>query len=598
MSRVPRFVLRRPSLERFRRQLASVDAMPQLCLLGIFAGILTGSVMVVFRLLLQFGAFFFMPGDSPEAFEALPPMFRAILPLIAVTLIGIWLWPQPNRALKMGIGHVIERLAYHQGKMPLRNWVNQWWVGIISVIGGLSAGREGPAIHLGSAASSWIGTRLRLPHNSLRVLVACGTAAGISASFNTPIAGVIFAMEVVLMEYTIASFLPVILASVSGAVVTQLVFGEDPSFSVTPVQMKSLLELPFMALAGAVIALVALVFTRLHLALYRSQQLPILVRFTTIGALTGALALVVPEVMGLGYDTLEAAMLGELGLQVLLAVVLAKTVASAVSTGLGMPGGLIGPILVIGGCVGGVMGNLGEIFYPEHASGAGFYVTLGMAAMMGAVLNAPLAALMAILELTYNPNAIFPSMVVIVVASVFTQQIFGCEGIFRAQLRALGTPLRSVPAQQVLSRAGVLSVMNRSFVITERRLSLIAAHALLEKTPTWIVLDEPDNPAPDSRRSLLRAADLAKYLDSYQPELNEITEEGEAVIDLAEIPGQRYKLYSLHPQANLYEARELLRQSYGEAICIEEVESSTPLRSPVLGIVTPGEIDNYYGPVR
>ncbi|MGQ9425379.1 chloride channel protein [Gilvimarinus sp. F26214L] len=586
----------RAGIDDFRYSLSYIDALPQLTILGLFSGLAAAGVIVLFRLLVD-GSLIQLLGER-DNFEALPALWRFGLPFGGALIIGLGWHMLDRQARSVGVSHVLDRLHHHQGKLPFRSLVAQFFGGALSLISGQSVGREGPAVHLGAGAASLLGQWLRLPHNSLRTLVGCGVAAAIAASFNTPMAGVIFAMEVVLMEYTIASFLPVILASVSGAVVTQLVFGEDPSFSVTPVQMKSLLELPFMALAGAVIALVALVFTRLHLALYRSQQLPILVRFTTIGALTGALALVVPEVMGLGYDTLEAAMLGELGLQVLLAVVLAKTVASAVSTGLGMPGGLIGPILVIGGCVGGVMGNLGEIFYPEHASGAGFYVTLGMAAMMGAVLNAPLAALMAILELTYNPNAIFPSMVVIVVASVFTQQIFGCEGIFRAQLRALGTPLSSVPAQQVLSRAGVLSVMNRSFVITERRLSLIAAHALLEKTPTWIVLDEPDNPAPDSRRSLLRAADLAKYLDSYQPELNEITEEGEAVIDLAEIPGQRYKLYSLHPQANLYEARELLRQSYGEAICIEEVESSTPLRSPVLGIVTPGEIDNYYGPVR
>lgn len=180
MSRLTRPHLPRPSLDNFRRKLAAVDALPQLCLLGLVAGLLTGSLMVGFRLLLSAGALGFMPDDNPENFEGLAPWVRASLPLLAVLVIGIVLGRQHPAQRKLGIGHVIERLTYHQGKMPLRAWLNQVVVGVASVLGGLSAGREGPAIHLGAGASSWIGERLKLPNNSLRVLVACGTAAGIS----------------------------------------------------------------------------------------------------------------------------------------------------------------------------------------------------------------------------------------------------------------------------------------------------------------------------------------------------------------------------------------------------------------------------------
>ena len=178
--------------------------------------------MVAFRLLLEGGAALYMTDGDPEAFESMAPWLRALLPLLAVTIVGVLLYRQKPTARKLGVGHVIERLTYHQGRFPLRNWLNQWWVGVVVVLGGLSAGREGPAIHLGAAAASGLGQQMRLPNNSLRVLVACGTAAAISASFNTPIAGVIFAMEVVMMEYTLMSFMPVILASTMGALVAQL----------------------------------------------------------------------------------------------------------------------------------------------------------------------------------------------------------------------------------------------------------------------------------------------------------------------------------------------------------------------------------------
>ncbi|MEE3112400.1 MAG: chloride channel protein, partial [Pseudomonadota bacterium] len=230
------------TLESFRRQLANVDALPQLCVLGLVSGVITGAVMVAFRLLLEAGAVLYMPEGEPEAFEGLSPWLRALLPIVAVTLIGLLLYRQRSAARKLGVSHVIERLTYHQGRFPLRNWLNQWWVGVVSVLGGLSAGREGPAIHLGAAASSGLGLKLRLPNNSLRVLVACGTAAGISASFNTPIAGVIFAMEVVMMEYTLMSFMPVILASTMGALVAQVMYGNAPAFRIPEVALGSLMN--------------------------------------------------------------------------------------------------------------------------------------------------------------------------------------------------------------------------------------------------------------------------------------------------------------------------------------------------------------------
>ncbi|MCW8196220.1 chloride channel protein [Proteobacteria bacterium 005FR1] len=576
-------------IDDFRYSLSYIDALPQLTALGLISGLVAAFMIVLFRLLIDGSLALLLTGEQ-NTFETLSPGWRFGLPLVGAVAIGLVWHFLPKADRSVGVTHVLDRLHNQQGRMPLRNLAAQFFGGAASLVSGQSVGREGPAVHLGAGAASLLGQWLRLPNNSLRTLVGCGVAAAIATSFNTPMAGVIFAMEVVLMEYTITSFLPVILASVSGAVVGQVVFGEYTAFAVKPIQMSSLLELPFMALAGLIIAILTVVFTKLQLSFYRAKQLPTLVRFTIVGLITGSIATAVPQIMGQGYDTLTAAMLGEVSLELLVAVIIAKLVATALSTGLGMPGGLIGPTLVIGGCVGGVLGIAGNALYPEAASSAGFYVTLGMAAMMASVLNAPLAALIAILELTYNPNVIFPSMVVIVVACVISQQVFGCEGIFTAQLRAAGTPLRSEPARQILSRVGVLSVMNRSFVLSEPGITLSQAYALLEDKPLWIVLED----GAGERKVLLRAADLAHFLENYQPEESEITEEGEAVLDLTEIPGQRSKLYSLHPQANLYEANQLLEQSYGEAICIEEVTTSAPVRSPIIGIVTRNEIDNYY----
>ncbi len=572
--------------EDFRHSLAYIDALPQLTVLGFISGVAAALLIVGFRIFVDTPLHFILP-DGKDNFESLPIAWHFCLPFFGAIAIGIvfhFLKPQ-DRAVS--VSHVLDRLHHHQGQMPLRNVLVQFFGGTASLITGQSVGREGPAVHLGAGVASLLGQWLQLPNNSLRTLVGCGVAAAISASFNTPIAGVIFAMEVVLMEYTITGFIPVILASASGAVISQLAFGTSASFTVNAVDMKSLWELPYMAFAGVVIAIFAAAFLKLQLLVNRGRTLPIIFRFAIIGFATGTLALFAPQILGLGYDTLNSAMLGELSLRILIVVVIAKLTATAISTGLGIPGGLIGPSLVIGGCLGGVLGILGNFLNPEQASNPGFYVTLGMAAMMGAVLNAPLAALMAVLEFTYNPSIIFPSMMVIVVACVITQQVFKCEGIFVAQLRTAGTPLKSEPDRQVLSRVGVWSVMSTDFVISKAIITTEEGKELLAKRPQWIVIEEEE-----SDLFLLRAADLSLFLESPTEDILQKTESEKPSFSLREIPAQRYKMHPLHQRANLFEVRQKLKQANGEVVYIER--PNTNRRSSVLGVITNDMIENYY----
>lgn len=385
------------------------------------------------------------------------------------------------------------------------------------------------------------------------------------------------------MEYTITGFIPIILASVSGAVVTRVVFGPESALPVANIQLSSLLELPYVALAGLIIAICASIYIRLILFFNGFKRYPIALRLTAAGLLTGSIALFTPQVMGLGYDTISAAILGEFGIGLLMMIIAGKILATSASVGLGMPAGLIGPSLMIGACIGGSMGILGNAIFPDNAANIGFYVILGMAAMMGSVLNAPLAALMAILELTYNPNIIFPSMLIIVVSCVVTRMLTHSEGIFMALLEANGNPINSGPAKQILSRVGVRSVMNTSFVTSPSQLNYDEAHRLLSKQPLWIVIEELGE-----HKYLLRAADLANFLENPSDKILGLEE----AIDLERISAQRYQLRPIHQQANLYEAQQLLQQKMADAIYVER--PTTPLNTPVLGIITSDTINNYY----
>lgn len=573
------------SLEGFRRQLANVDALPQLCVLGVVSGILTGALMVGFRLLLDLAALGYMPNGNHEAFEGLPPWVRAALPLLAVLVIGVGLWRQPAAARKLGVGHVIERLTYHQGRFPLRNWLNQWWVGAVSVLGGLSAGREGPAIHLGAAAASGMGQRLRLPHNSLRVLVACGTAAGISASFNTPIAGVIFAMEVVMMEYTIAGFMPVILASTMGALVAMLVYGSEPAFQVPSVSLGSLWNLPWIVVTALFIGLLAGLF--IHVA--RSERiagLPVWLRLALVALATGMVAWWYPQVQGIGYDSLAASLTDSLSMDVLLVLVVAKLLLTALTVASGIPIGIIGPMLVVGAGAGALAGLVAAWVSPQLAGETGFYAMLGMAAMMGAVLQAPLAALMALLELTHNPNIILPGMLAVVVSGLTARQLCRCEGFFISVTRHGLHPLQQ-PLMQALSRVSVPAVMERSLVTTPRMVTRERALRLLNAKPTWILILRSTDDKPTLA---LKAADLARALMD-ESELAEAQQQ-EGLIDLLEIPGQRLEMAPIHLQATLSEAFEQIEERAVDALYVEQ--GRHPKTKRISGIITRGAIERYY----
>ncbi|KTG26789.1 Cl- channel voltage-gated family protein [Idiomarina sp. WRN-38] len=575
------------TLESFRRQLANVDALPQLCVLGLVSGVITGAVMVAFRLLLEAGAALYMPDGDPEAFEGLTPWLRALLPIVAVTLIGLLLYRQRSAARKLGVSHVIERLTYHQGRFPLRNWLNQWWVGVVSVLGGLSAGREGPAIHLGAAASSGLGLKLRLPNNSLRVLVACGTAAGISASFNTPIAGVIFAMEVVMMEYTLMSFMPVILASTMGALVAQVMYGNAPAFRIPEVALGSLMNLPWIIIIGLVIGLMAGIFIHISRS-QRLQQLPLWIRLGAVGVATGALAWWFPEIQGIGYDSVAAALNNQLAINVLLALMVAKLLITAITVAGGVPIGIIGPVLVAGAATGALGGMLGGWLWPEKAADPGIYAMLGMAAMMGAVLQAPLAALMALLELTHTPTIMLPGMLVVVVACLTSRQLTGCEGFFISSVRYGLHPLQQ-PLMQALSRVSVPAVMERQLVRTERMVTLNQARRLLEANPMWLVIERSSEDKPVLG---LKAAELARWLLEHDEALDGEVPPEDELIDLLEIPGQRLEMAPIGLQATLSEAFLKLQDSALGALYV--VHGYRPKQQRISGIITRGAIERYY----
>ncbi len=564
-----------------RRPLSGTDALVQISALGLLVGVVTGLVILLFRQAIEQPLLHFLPDGTAEGFESLPLEYRFALPLAGSLILGVFLYFMNIAIRKVGVSYVIDRLNNHQGYISFKSLVVQFFTGVVSILSGQSAGREGPAVHLGSACGSLLGQYMRLPNNSIRTLVACGAAAAISASFNTPVAGVIFAMEVVMMEFTITSFTPIIVASVSAAIICQTVYGNEPAFNVHQLSLESLAEIPFILVTGVVIGTASALFVQLIKRYARYADKSIILRLAIAGLITGVVAMLYPEIMGVGYDTVNRVILGELGLQLLLGIAAAKLFVTAISVGLGMPSGLIGPTLFIGATLGGACGIATHAIWPEASSSPGLYVLLGMAAMMGACLQAPLSALLALLELTYNPHMLLPALLAIVVASLISSELFGQKPLFISILQAQGLNLRNDPISNALRRVSVGAVMERSLKRCNKFLSLEEALSLLKSEPKWLVVEVDGTPA-----SLLPAADLARYV----VELDK--EDTSQSIDLLAIPAQRRQVQSLHFQATLREALDRFEETGAEALYVER--TSAPTIKTILGVLTQEDINNYY----
>jgi H+/Cl- antiporter ClcA len=575
----------RNTLGSFRRSLTRYESTLAYALLGVVGGLASGGVVLAFEAaIVALGGLWGV--QDGEAFETLPRWLLFALPAGGGLLLGTAFSLLPKEWREVGILHVVSRLHYHYGVLPLRNALVQFFAGALALASGQSGGREGPGVHLGAAVNSLLGQRLSLPNNSLRVAIACGTAGGIAAAFNTPLAGVIFAMEVIVAEYTVAGFVPVMLAAVAASAISRgLDFG-FPVFILPPVALNSLWEIPFILFVGLCCGAAGALLIRLVLLSAGSRQRPVLLRFTVAGVLTGCLALLIPEVLGMGYDSLRRILAGESTLVLLAALAAAKLLATGVNLGFGLPVGLIGPSLIIGACIGGLLGQLGPALQPALASDMTLYVIIGMAATMGTVLGAPLAASIAVIELTQTTAVAMPALLAIVAANLVNTALFRQRAVHHALLRQLERAVPEDPLGQFLHRVDVTSGMNTSAVRVPAKISPEALRALAVQVPDWCVIhrDEED-------LFLLRGEDLLAWEAGERPPLPPEEGEDPALLDLTGADLRRWTITRVPEQATLRQAMDVLRRETVEAACVYGRLPSG--KRSLRGIVTRERIERY-----
>jgi CIC family chloride channel protein len=464
------------SLSILRKRLALPRTSWQLCLLAAIGGAASALLVVLFTLSIDLVQSFYL--SQKDNYTSLDALSRFQLPIVGGLIILFFAWLTGYKYLRTGIPFVLHRLKVASGIIPFRNTLNQFFGSVAALASGFSVGKEGPAVHLGAACSSYIGNKLNLPFNTIRTLSACGIAAGISACFNTPIAAVIFVMEVILREYKVHIFIPVMIASLIGSMITSSIFGPAHEFEYFEKISLTFHHYPALIVLGLVLGVLAYGFNRyLVLIIKYSSNFHIVTRIMMAAFITGALGFVIPFAMGTDLSAITFALENNLQLQLLLGLLFAKILMTITALGLGIPGGIIGPIIGIGAIAGTCVSVLVTGYLPGENL-AGDYALMGMAGFLAATLNAPLTALLTVVELSNQLEVVVPAMIVIATSCLFSGQFFRNRSIFIMQLEQQGLEYRKPPIETSLQRIGVLGVLQENIKIYQNECPVEVLSAL------------------------------------------------------------------------------------------------------------------------
>ncbi|PLX67508.1 MAG: chloride channel protein [Denitrovibrio sp.] len=430
-------------------------------MIAVLIGLLAGYGNLLFRFLISFVQDLFYGTKSEYLLDALnnTPFYKILfVPAIGGLLVGI-ISIMFKFAKGHGVPDVIKAIALNRSILPQIALVKAVSSAITLGTGG-SAGREGPIVQIGAAIGSGVGKIFNFSSARMKTVIACGAAGGLAATFNAPIGGAMFAAEVLLGQFGLKTFSPIIISSVIATVVSRAYLGDHVTFDAPDYIFKSIFELPLYTIMGMLCAVVGIFFIRTFYAFeekFEALEIPSWSKPALGGLLMGCVALLSRDVMGVGYDTIDSILRHETGL-ILIVLVLLKVIATSLTLGSGGSGGLFVPSLYIGAATGGFFGWLVNLVLPNITGGPGAYGLVAMSAMLAATIRAPLTAILIIFEITQSYTVILPLMLTTIVANICAGWIEK-ESIFTWILTKQGVRIRKGAEESVLEKLHVGDVM-------------------------------------------------------------------------------------------------------------------------------------------
>lgn len=435
-----------------------------LVVVALLVGLGGGFGAIAFRWLISsFQSFFF--GTLGEWLSFMGRYYVILAPALGGLIVGPMVYYLAREAKGHGVPEVMEAAALRGGRIRPIVVVVKSLASSVTIGSGGSVGREGPIVQIGSAIGSTIGQALHLSEDRVKNLVACGAAAGIAATFNTPIAGAIFAIEIIAAEFGAIQFTTIVISSVTASVVGRIFFGDVPAFVVPAYSAAGAWELPFYVLLGLLAAVVGFGFSRI---LYRFEDLfgawhfPEPLKTPVGGLLLGVMGLAIPQLFGVGYEAIEGALRSELLLGTVLLLTFTKILATSLTIGAGGSGGVFAPSLYVGAMLGAAFGLIIHRWLPQGTAVPGAYALVGMAALFAATGHAPVTAILIVFEMTQDYKIILPLMLATVVSTLVSERL-GSDSIYTLKLARRGIHLGGGRDRDVLQGVTVGEAMSRDF---------------------------------------------------------------------------------------------------------------------------------------
>jgi H+/Cl- antiporter ClcA len=428
-----------------------------------------------------------------------------LIPVIGGLIVGVMAKYGSSKIKGHGIPEAMEAVLFNRSRIAPRVAILKPISAAIAIGTGGPFGAEGPIIQTGGAIGSLVGQAFHTTAVERKVLLACGAAAGMSATFNTPIAGVILAIELLLFEFKSRSFIPLVIASTLATAVHMQLLGIGPMFQVSAMDFAIPRGLPFYLALGVICGLAAVGFSKL---LYwvedQFDKLPVSeVWWPAIGALgLGIIGFFVPRVLGVGYDTISDILNGQLAWRILLVVMLAKAAALAVSLGSGTSGGLLAPCFMWSAAMGGIFAMLANHFVPGAHLSPGAFALVAMGAVFAAASRATFTFIIFAFEITRDYNSVLPLMLVSVIADGIAMLLMPRSSIMTEKLARRGLHVHQDYEADVLSQARVSETM-------EKELPVVAAGTTVGVLAERIARHEPAVARHEALLILDEAGELA-----------------------------------------------------------------------------------------
>ncbi|MBC18053.1 CBS [Pseudodesulfovibrio profundus] len=444
--------------------------------LAILIGVLAGYGAVVFKYILKSMQWLFYQNTEDMIFihDTIPLWMKIVMPAVGGLVVGLVISFFAKEAKGHGVPEVIQAIALRGGRIRKRVAAAKIFASAVTIGSGGSVGREGPMVQIGSSIGSSIGQLFKIPSVHMRTMVGCGAAAGIAATFNAPIAGVLFALEIIIGDFGVMQFSPVVLASVTATTISRYYFGNFPHFSIPAYSIVSLWEFFFYPLLGILTGLVALAFTKILYWFedrFEAMPIPDWIKPAIGGGLLGVVFAVYPQVFGVGYGAMNMALNNSMELHLLVVLVFVKILASSLTLGSGGSGGVFAPSLFMGAMTGGAFGMVLHALLPGQTSLPGAYALVAMGGVVAGTTYAPITAILIIFEMSGTYSIILPLMLTCITATVMNSTIRRAS-IYTTKLLRRGIDIEAGRDRHLLEHLLVKEVMTRDVVTIPESLPL------------------------------------------------------------------------------------------------------------------------------